>query len=86
VGYTTIDVGNIFKSLFRIYKTTELLMQHHIYQIHISFCNFLSDFKCNYAAKKSHLTTLLHKHLRTETQWNVTKPNKVWSLTCSVET
>lgn len=27
--YTTMDVGNIFKSLFRIYKTTKLLMQHH---------------------------------------------------------
>lgn len=24
-----MDVGNIFKSLFRIYKTTKLLMQHH---------------------------------------------------------
>ncbi len=40
VGYTTIDVGNIFKSLFRIYKTTELLMQHHIYHIHTSFATF----------------------------------------------
>lgn len=27
--YTTMDVGNIFKSLFGIYKTTKLLMQHH---------------------------------------------------------
>lgn len=25
-----MDVGNIFKSLFGIYKTTELLMQHHM--------------------------------------------------------
>lgn len=25
--YTTMDVGNIFKSLFGIYKTTKLLMQ-----------------------------------------------------------
>ena len=24
-----MDVGNIFKSLFRIYKTTKLPMQHH---------------------------------------------------------
>jgi len=29
--YTTMDVGNIFKSLFRIYKTTKLPMQHHNY-------------------------------------------------------
>lgn len=32
--YTTMDVGNIFKSLFGIYKTTKLLMQHHIVCIH----------------------------------------------------
>lgn len=31
MGYTTIDVGNIFNSLFRIYKTTKLLMQYNIY-------------------------------------------------------
>ena len=52
MGYTTIDVGNIFKSLFRIYKTTKLLLQYHIFlhmflektlNRHHNFYNFLQS-------------------------------------------